>query len=84
VQFTDANYPDESTLNYTLTIYFPTGDPRNPWAAFTGSVTNGSGTVVASHATFGTTDEELAAAQEPKADGSKNKGCLAFLAMLPF
>jgi len=86
VSFTDPNYSTENTLHYDLTVYF-SSDGVNWTQLPAGSVSGADGDVTATHDAG---DAMVMAEAEPAADGggtapgAKNKGCLAFLGMLPF
>lgn len=82
--FTDDKYSSETSLNYTLSILF-SNDGRN-YTPFSGSVGGATGTVPVTHDQGDVVLEEAVATAPPAGsnDPSKNKGCLAFLTMLPF
>ncbi|MEZ4939819.1 MAG: hypothetical protein R3D58_03065 [Saprospiraceae bacterium] len=90
IQFTDPNYAREQSLNYSLSFEVPGARPGT-WVPFGGTVDDGSGSVAATH-DAAAADVEVIAEAEPATtaqqgsagSGAKNKGCLAFLGMLPF
>ncbi|MBK8966099.1 MAG: hypothetical protein R3D58_03070 [Saprospiraceae bacterium] len=90
IPFTDANYADETELTYIITIQVPGAGGRG-WVPFTGTVEDGEGVVTATHDGSGGADVEVLVQDDPGTTskqgggaGAKNKGCLAFLTMLPF
>ncbi len=89
IPFTDSNYSSETDLTYIITVQVPVAGGRG-WAPFSGTVEDGEGVVTATHDGSGTGDVDVLAEAEPAPEqgsstsGAKNKGCLAFLGMLPF
>ncbi len=88
IQFTDPNYARETSLSYSISLQVPGARPGT-WVAYSGTLDDGSGSVTASHDDSAAADVVMAEAepapqQERSGAGAKNKGCLAFLGMLPF
>ncbi|MCB9316004.1 MAG: hypothetical protein H6569_07690 [Lewinellaceae bacterium] len=87
IPFTDPNYAKESDLTYIITLQIPVAGGRS-WAPFNGTVEDGEGVVTATHdggAAAEVLVETAPASEQGSSDnGAKNKGCLAFLGMLPF
>lgn len=89
IAFTDPNFSDETSLTYIITLQIPVAGGRG-WAPWGGTVEDGEGVVPVSAGGDAGADVVVEAGAEPARQqtssdsGAKNKGCLAFLTMLPF